>query len=120
MCIYTSLIVISCIMAQNNVEWVKSQRGKDKLVVDEYLFESNGKGKSAGVVYWICANVCCKVNAKTVDRQLVEIKGLINPGDHGHANDKAVIASMKLQVRISSNYFEVTFILKHYCDTFLI
>jgi hypothetical protein len=36
-------------MANNNVEWITSERGRSKLIIDNYLFESNGKGKTPGV-----------------------------------------------------------------------
>jgi hypothetical protein len=73
--------------------------------VDEYLFESNGKGKAVGVRYWACSTACCKVNAKTEGNQLVQIRGLISTGDHGHINDTMKINGMKLTVRLSYSNF---------------
>ena len=42
--------------AGRNVEWIVSQKGNEKLVVDHYLFICNGKGKSGhvNVRYWSC------------------------------------------------------------------
>ena len=86
-------------MAARNVEWVTSQKRKAKLIVDDYVFASNGKGKAVGVRYWICSTNGCTVNAKTSGNQLDEIHGLVNPGDHGHVNDTAKISEMKLTVK---------------------
>ena len=33
--------------APNVVSWLESQKGKTKLIIDDYLFESNGKGLMA-------------------------------------------------------------------------
>ena len=52
-------------MANLNVEWITSERGGSKLIIDNYLFESNGKGKTPGVRYWTCATSNCPVSAKT-------------------------------------------------------
>jgi hypothetical protein len=85
-------------MANANVKWLKSQKGTEKLTVDDYLFQSNGKGKAPGVRYWTCATPGCKVNAKTEGTDLVEIRGLNNPPDHGHINDTVRIKQMNLTV----------------------
>lgn len=87
-------------MANYNVQWVKSQKGKDKLIVDDYMFESNGKGKAAGVTYWTCSYAGCKVNAKTEFNQLVKVNGITNPPDHGHIKDTAQINGLQLTVSI--------------------
>lgn len=84
-------------MANNNVEWITSERGRTKLIIDNYLFESNGKGKTPGVRYWTCATCNCPVSAKTNGNNVTDIRGAIN-GDHGHVNDTAAIASLKLKV----------------------
>ena len=55
-------------MAAGNVEWINSQKGKQKLICDEYLFEAYGKGKATAgpnVRYWTCATKGCVVRAKT-------------------------------------------------------
>lgn len=79
------------------VEWITSQKGKKKLVVDAYLFESNGKGKTPNVKYWNCLTSGCKVNAKTNGDNLTDIKGTVD-GDHGHANHSVKLAGLKLKV----------------------
>jgi hypothetical protein len=85
-------------MANYNVTWIKSTKGGNQLVVDGYVFHCNGKGKVAGVKYWICSSPNCKVNAKTNGNQLVSLHGVINPPDHGHVNKSALLASVNLQV----------------------
>ena len=88
-------------MAVPNVVWVDSQKGKTKLVIDDYLFESNGKGKAANVRYWACATGGCAVQVKT-DGNVVQ--GVVNPGDHGHMNDIQQIMDMKLKVCSQTNF----------------
>ena len=84
-------------MANHNVDWITSQKGRSKLIVDDYLYESNGKGKVPGVRYWTCATTSCPVSAKTNGNNLIDIRGAVN-GDHGHVNDTTAIASLKLKV----------------------
>lgn len=86
-------------MANPNVEWINSQKGRSKLIVDNYLFESNGKGKVPGVRYWTCATSNCRVSAKTNGNNLVDIQGSAN-GNHDHVDDTAAIANLKLKVSI--------------------
>ena len=55
-------------MAAGNVEWIDSQKGKQKLICDEYVFEAYGKGKATAgpnVRYWTCATKGCVVRAKS-------------------------------------------------------
>jgi hypothetical protein len=85
-------------MAGNNVQWVSSQKGKTQLVVDNYVFMSNGKGKAVGVRYWKCSTSGCAVSARTQGDRLTEINGCLTPGDHGHVNDSAKISSMTMKV----------------------
>jgi hypothetical protein len=84
-------------MANHNVEWITSQKGRSKLSIDNYLFESNGKGKVPGIRYWTCATSNCPVSAKTNGTNLIDISGAVN-GDHGHVNDVTEIANLKLKV----------------------
>jgi hypothetical protein len=63
------------IMANYNVSWIKSTKGNDQLVVDDFTFTCNGKGKQAGVKYWICSEPGCKVKAKTNGNQLISLNG---------------------------------------------
>lgn len=58
-------------MANYNVQLAKSSKGNDQLVIDDYIFSKNGKGKEAGVLYWICSKPGCKINAKAIGNQLV-------------------------------------------------
>ena len=85
-------------MANMNVEWITSERGRSKLIkLDNYLFESNGKIKIPGVRYWTCATSNCPVSAKTNGNNVTDIRGTAN-SDHGHVNDATAIASLKLKV----------------------
>jgi len=84
-------------MAAPNVEWIVSQKGKDWLTVNEYLFQSNGKGRQVDVHYWTCSTSGCIVRARTDGRVLVEVVGTVND-DHGHVNDSQQIANMRLKV----------------------
>jgi len=86
------------IMANNNVKWIKSTKGKDQLVVDDFIFSCNGKGKEVGVRYWICSSPNCKVNAKTDGNQLVRLTGIVNPPDHGHINNSETLTALNLKV----------------------
>jgi hypothetical protein len=85
-------------MTGNNVQWVSSHKGKTQLVVDNYVFMSNGKGKAVGVRYWKCSTSGCAVSARTQGDRLTEINGCLTPGDHGHVNDNAKISSMTMKV----------------------
>jgi hypothetical protein len=79
-------------MANANVKWLKSQKGTEKLTVDDYLFQSNGKGKAPGVRYWTCATPGCKVNAKTEGTDLVEINHVQRvSAKHGVKDDFAFL-----------------------------
>ena len=51
-----------------------------------------------GVRYWKCSTNGCTVSAKTHGDRLIEIHGLINPGDHGLVNDNAKISNVELKV----------------------
>jgi hypothetical protein len=82
-------------MAAHNVMWTCSQKGKKQLVVDSYVFEVNGKGKAADVLYWKCSTSGCTVGAKTEGDRLSEIRG-----EHGHVNDSAKIANMNMKVSL--------------------
>lgn len=88
-------------MAAGNVEWIESQKGKQKLICDEYLFEAYGKGKATAgpnVRYWTCATKGCVVRAKTDGNAVIYVQGQMNPGDHGHVNNSKEINDMKLKV----------------------
>jgi hypothetical protein len=85
-------------MANGNVQWVKSSKGNDQLVIDDYIFSKNGKGKAYGVLYWICSTPGCKVNAKTLGNELVSVTGIVNPPDHGHINNSGIISALNLKV----------------------
>jgi hypothetical protein len=85
-------------MANHNEEWITSERGKSKLIIDNYLFESNGKGKIPGSRYWTCATSSCPISAKTIGNNVIDVGGPVN-GDHGHVNDITTIASLKLKVK---------------------
>jgi FLYWCH zinc finger domain len=82
----------------NNIKWIKSSKGKDQLVVDDFIFYNHGKGKAAGIMYWTCSSPGCKVNAKTVGNQLLKLNGLANPPDHGHINDSKTLFDSTLKV----------------------
>jgi hypothetical protein len=82
-----------------NVEWIKSQKGNDQLVVESYLFVSNGKGKAVNVRYWVCSTVGCKVKAKTEGTRLIDLSGLMNGNDHGHENNCSELTSRGVKVR---------------------
>ena len=75
-------------MANYNIQWTKSSKGHDQLVVDDYIFNNNGKGKTPGVMYWICSSPGCMVRSKTDGNQVITVTGLANPPDHGHMNNK--------------------------------
>ena len=81
--------------APNVVSWLESQKGKTKLIIDDYLFESNGKGKAPTVRYWACATGGCAVRVKTDGNA---VQGVVNQGDHAHINDIQHIKDMKLKV----------------------
>lgn len=85
----------------NDVKWLRSQKGKDILTVDDYLFDICGNGKADGVRYWKCSNFKmsnCAVKAKTVGAVLTSITGIDNPPDHGHANDAERIRSQNFKI----------------------
>ena len=69
----------STTIMSGNVQWIKSQKGRTQLIVDNYVFTANGKGKAEGVRYWKCSTNGCTVSAKTQGDRLLEIHGLINP-----------------------------------------
>lgn len=85
-------------MANYNVKWIKSTKGNDQLVVDDYIYHCNGKGKAGAVKYWICSTPGCRVNAKTQGNNLLSLTGIVNPPDHGHANNSELISDLKLKV----------------------
>ena len=93
-----------------NVQWTKSSKGHDQLVVDDYIFFKNGKGKTPGVIYWICSSPGCRVNAKTHVNQLVSVTGVVNPPDHGHVNNHYILSALNLK----ASYFTVISVKKFF------
>ena len=91
------------VMAGRNVTWVKSQKGHDQLVIDNFIFVVNGKGRDPHVRYWSCKTNGCSVTAKTQGHQLVEINQLPNPPDHGHINNVTELRNMELKVNYEYN-----------------
>ena len=87
-------------VVNRNVRWIKSQKGKDQLVVDNYIFTVNGKGKAPDVRYWVCSNSNCVVSAKTDGQQLIDLKNCPNAPDHGHEDDRASLRDIEVKVRI--------------------
>lgn len=86
--------------AGRNVTWIKSQKGQDQLVVDDFIFVVNGKGRDPGVRYWCCKTTGCVVTAKTDGQRLIEMKQLPNPPDHGHINHNAELQNIELKVSL--------------------
>ena len=84
-----------------NVEWLVSQKGNEKLVVDHYLFICNGKGKPghANVRYWSCNTNGCNVRPKRNGNNLVDLMGVVNPPDSGDANDHDRVNDLTFKVR---------------------
>ncbi len=83
-------------MNQHTVQWLTSERGKPMLVVDDYIFANNGKGKNPNVMYWICAGNAsngCSARAGTNGQALTELRGA-----HDHANDDVRIKGLKMKV----------------------
>lgn len=83
-----------------NIEWVVSQKGNEKLIVNGYLFTLNGKGKNANqpnVRYWVCAASGCTVKAKSDGNILTELRGTVNEA-HAHVNDSQQIGNIRLKV----------------------
>jgi hypothetical protein len=83
------------------IEWLGSQKGKEKLIIDGYSFTNKGKGKAANapnVRYWACETNGCAVKAKTDGNLLLTLTGLNNPPDHGHPNNIQQVADLKLKV----------------------
>jgi hypothetical protein len=85
-------------MANHNVQWTTSSKGQNQLVVDDYIFFKNGKGKIPGFIYWICSSPGCKVNAKTNGNQLVSVTNIVNPPDHGHVNSNSYLSALNSKV----------------------
>jgi hypothetical protein len=81
-------------MAAGNVQWVTSQKGNPPLVLDDYLFTCNGKGKFPTVRYWSCASGC-PVNVKTDGNQVINVTGV-----HDHVNDTSLVQHITLKVRM--------------------
>lgn len=88
-------------VVNRNVRWIKSQKGKDQLVIENYIFVVNGKGKAPNVRYWACSNSNCSVSAKTDGHQLIDLKNCPNPTDHGHENDTASLRDIEVKVCIT-------------------
>ena len=91
----------AAIPPNTNVEWLESQKGRPLLSVDGYLFTNSGNGKSAGVRYWKCMGFKtsnCGVSAKTLGQNLVQLSGVLNPPDHGHMNDSALLKTITFKV----------------------
>jgi len=88
-------------MAVNyNVQWISSQKGQSQLVIDSYMFQSNGKGRGGNNVrYWKCADKGCDVTARTDGNNVLEVKGLVNPPDHGHPNNVTQLQQHHRMVR---------------------
>lgn len=91
----------------HNVQWTKSSKGHDQLVVDNYIFFKNGKGKTPGVMYWICSSPGCRVSTKTHVNQLVSVSGVVNPPDHGHIDNCDTLSALNLKV----SYFTVVVVI---------
>lgn len=90
-------------MAAPILQWIVSQKGKEKLIIDDYTFICNGKGKTMSapnVRYWSCQANGCAVKAKTSGNQLVDLTGVTNPPDHGHVNDVQLVSDLHLKVRL--------------------
>jgi FLYWCH zinc finger domain len=80
-------------MAAPNVQWILSQKGKEKLVIDDYTFICNGKGKTISapnVRYWSCQANGCAVKAKTSGNQLASYDTTLRSILDKHAPYKAV------------------------------
>ena len=90
-------------MAAPILQWIVSQKGKEKFIIDDYTFICNGKGKTMSapnVRYWSCQATGCAVKAKTSGNQLVDLTGVTNPPDHGHVNDVQLVSDLHLKVRL--------------------
>jgi len=85
-------------MAAQGVEWLTSQRGRDKLILDGYEFVFSGKGKRPNplnVCYWVCTSSGCGIKVKT--------EGNVFNGvamAHVHVNSSQRVADLKLKVRL--------------------
>lgn len=83
-----------------NVQWLTSTKGQPLLVVDDYMFHKNGKGKNPDVLYWICASngrTGCTVRATTDRQNLSDLRGV-----HCHVNDASGIRDSELKVMCKS------------------
>jgi hypothetical protein len=78
------------------VKWVTSQRGQPQLVVDDYKYTNNGKGKNANIMYWLCAGsktFGCSVRAVTDRQALSDLRG-----QHQHPNDIVEVGNIEMKV----------------------
>jgi hypothetical protein len=78
------------------VKWVTSQRGQPQLVVDDYKYTNNGKGKNANIMYWLCAGsktYGCSVRAVTDRQALSDLRG-----QHQHPNDIVEVGNIEMKV----------------------
>ena len=88
-----------------DIKWLTSQKGQRQLVVDNYIYKNNEKGKDRGTVYWVCSSKRssgCQATAQTNVDHLNWIHEVDNPPDHGHPNDYAEISSRQLKVSVDT------------------
>jgi hypothetical protein len=95
--------------ANNKVEWISSERGQPKLVIDDYMFVSNGKGRTPGSRYWKCSFKGCQVTAKTIGNNVMGLQGIMNHPDHGHVNDGIEVKNVELKVSKLCLFVHVAF-----------
>lgn len=80
-----------------NVQWLTSQKGQPMLVVDDYIFSKNGKGKNQDVLYWICASnghTACSVRATTERQVLTDFRGV-----HNHEDSASSLRDKTMKVK---------------------
>lgn len=85
------------------VQWLKSQRKSDILVVNGFKFRVKRKLPN-GKAYWSCANKDCQSTAVTLGQDL-----LVRPVDHLHSSDAAKVLSMKLKTRCQEKILQNPF-----------
>lgn len=76
------------------ISFIKSQKGKLMLVIDDYMFKLNRESKTTK--YWICTFGGClsKVHT-TLDNQLIEILE-----QHNHPSEKEKIEVRKFREKV--------------------